>query len=98
MKAYSLNSLWILLAVPLMATTARIYIVDNAGTRVRVVDPATNKVVQVIENIEAPEVARFSPDGSRVYVNSGADSAIVVVDRATGKQIKKVPLSGWAMI
>jgi len=90
-----LRHLWIVLAMPLAASSSLIYITNNAGTSMQVVDPATNKVVQVIEGIEAPEAARFSPDGSRVYVTNKGESVLNVVDRKTGKTIKKVPLSGF---
>src|SRR5579864_3269979 len=86
----------ILLAVPLAAATSRIYIMNNAGTTISIIDPAVNKVVQTIEGIEVPETAHFSPDGSRVYVTNGADNFLDVLDRKTGKTIKRVPISGHA--
>ena len=91
-----LTHLWILLAMPLGAASGLIYVVNKAGTYIDVIDTATNKVVQTIDNIESPEVARFSPDGSRVYITSGGENVLDVVDRKSGKHIKKVPLSGWA--
>src|ERR1700736_3142681 len=95
------RDVWILLgmllvATPLAAGTARIYVTNRAGTTIDVIDPATNKVVGVIKNIESPEVARFSPDGSRVYIASRSEDVLDVMDRKSGKYIKKVPLSGWA--
>jgi YVTN family beta-propeller protein len=69
---------------------------NQAGTTIQAINPATNKVVQVIRNIELPETARTSPDGSRLYVTNWGDEALFVLDRQTGKQIKKVPLSGHA--
>jgi len=95
------KSLWLLLgilfaALPLAAATARIYVANRGGTAIDVIDPATNKVVEVIKGIEAPEVIRFSPDGSRLYITSRSEDVLDVRDRKTGKQIKKVPLSGWA--
>ena len=90
-----LNYLWILLAMPLAASTSLIYVTNSAGTTVQVIDPVTNKVVQVIENIERAEAVQFSPDGSRVYIGNRSEN-LFVVDRKTGKLIKKVPLSGFA--
>lgn len=70
---------------------------NRGGTTVDVIDPDTNKIVDVIKGIESPEVVRFSPDGSRLYIASRSDDNVLdVVDRASGKNIKKVPLSGWA--
>lgn len=86
--------LWMLPATPLVAATSLIYILNNAGTTISVIDPATNKVVQTIGGIEVPEAAHFSPDGSRIYVTNGADHFLDVLDRKTGKPIKRVPISG----
>ena len=81
-------------AAPVAADTVRIYVTNTAGDSVHVVDPATNKVVQVIKGIEAAHGINFSPDGARVYVSNEADNTLDVVDRKSGKFIKKVPLSG----
>src|SRR5712691_3888208 len=63
-----LSGLWILLATPLAAQTVQIYVTNRGGTTIDVIDPATNKVVHTIGNIESPEVVRFSPDGNRLYI------------------------------
>ena len=86
----------LLAAVPLAAATARIYVANRGGTTIDVIDPATNKVVEVIKGIESPEVIRFSPDGSRLYITSRSEDVLDVRDRKSGKTIKKIPLSGWA--
>jgi YVTN family beta-propeller protein len=75
------------------ADTVRIYVTNAAGDSIHVVDPATNKVVQVIKGIEAAHGVGFAPDGSRVYASNEADSTLDVFDRKSGKLIKKVPLS-----
>ena len=93
---YRLSCLSILLVAPLVASAARLYVSNQAGTTIEVIDPATNKVVDVIKNIELPETARTSPDGSRVYITNWGDEVLFVVDRKTGKHIKEVPLSGHA--
>src|SRR6202140_4408204 len=95
------RDLWLLLgmlfaAVPLMAATARIYVTNRGGTTIDVIDPATNKVVETIKGIESPEVVRFSPDGSLLYIASRSVDELYVMDRKSGKYLKKVPLSGWA--
>src|SRR6266702_3926309 len=90
-----LSGLWILLATPLAAETVRIYVTNRGGTTIDVIDPATNKVVQTIGNIESPEVVRFSPDGSRLYIPYRGENFLIVMDRKSEKIIKKVPLSGW---
>ena len=98
MKRYfgALRYLWILLAMPLSASTVRIYVTNRAGSTVSVIDPMTNKVVQTIEGIEAPDSVDISPDGSRAYITDDFEHTVVVVDTKTGKIIKRVPLSGLA--
>jgi YVTN family beta-propeller protein len=87
---------WMLLAMPLAAATSLIYVLNNAGTSISVIDPASNKIVQTIRGIEVPEGVQFSPDGSRIYVTNGADDFLDVLDRKTGKPVKRVPISGHA--
>jgi YVTN family beta-propeller protein len=84
----------VLIALPLSAVKIRIYVTNRAGDTVDVIDPVTNKVVQVIEGIEEPEGLDFSPDGSRVYISNMSEIALDVVDQKSGKITKMVPLSG----
>ena len=79
---------------PSWADTVRIYVTNSAGDSVHVIDPATNRVVQVIEGIEAAHGITFAPDGTRFYVSNEADRTLDVFDRASGKLAKKVELSG----
>src|SRR5229473_1932851 len=83
-----------LAALPASADTVRVYVTNSSGDSIHVIDPATNKVVQVIKGIEAAHGIGFAPDGRRVYVSDEADSTLDVIDRKTGKIVKKVPLSG----
>ena len=85
----------IFLAMPLAAGTALIYVTNRGGTTIDVIDAATNKVVHTIGNIESPEVVRFSPDGSRLYIPYRGANELLVMDRKSEKIIKRVPLSGW---
>src|SRR5258708_28369617 len=73
-----LSYLWVLIALPLAASTARIYVTNSAGTTVQVIDPMTNKVVQTIGEIEVAEAVQFSRDGSQVYVGNRSDHIFVV--------------------
>ena len=75
------------------AELVRVYITNSAGDSIHVIDPATNKVVQVIKGIEAAHGINFAPDGSKVYVSNEADSTLDVFDRESGKLIKKIALS-----
>src|SRR5713101_343860 len=78
---------------PSSRETVRIYVTNSAGDTIDVIDPATNKVVQVIQGIELPHGIAFSPDGTRVYVSNEAESVLDVVDRSSGEILQKVPLS-----
>jgi YVTN family beta-propeller protein len=78
---------------PMPAPRSLIYITNSASDTIDVVDPATNKVIQVIGGIELPHGVNFSPDGSRVYVSNESESVLDVLDRATGQILKKVALS-----
>jgi YVTN family beta-propeller protein len=78
---------------PESSSTALIYITNSAGDTVDVVDPRTNRVVQVIPGIELPHGIVFSPDGARVYISNESESVLDVVDRKSGEILTKVPLS-----
>jgi YVTN family beta-propeller protein len=86
--------LGLLFALPLSASTARVYVTNSAGNTIDVVDSATNKVVQTIKGIEVPHGVNFSPDGKKVYISNEAEAVLDVVDRETGQIIKAIPLSG----
>src|SRR5262249_15022679 len=50
--------LFVLAFAPLSASasTARVYVTNSAGDSIHVLDPTTNKVVQVIKGIEASQI------------------------------------------
>jgi YVTN family beta-propeller protein len=78
---------------PMPTPRSLIYITNSAADTIDVVDPVTNKVVQVIGGIELPHGVNFSADGTRVYVSNESESVLDVLDRATGQIVKKVALS-----
>ena len=69
----------------------RIIQTNSAGDNVHIIDPATNKVVGVIEGIEVSHGAGVAPDGSRIYVSNEAESTLDFVDAKTLKVIKTRP-------
>jgi YVTN family beta-propeller protein len=91
---FLLQPLWILLALPGLAGTARIYVTNSAGDTVDVVDASTNKVVQVIKGIEVPHGVNFSPDGKWVYISNETARELDIVDQKNGTIVNRVPLSG----
>jgi len=76
------------------AAEALIYVTNSAGNTLNVIDPRSNKVVQVIRGIELPHGVNFSPDSERVYVSNEFESVLDVVDRKSGEILRKIPLSG----
>jgi len=89
-----LTYLGLLFALPLAASSVRIYITNAAGDRVHVIDAATNKVVEEIKGIEIPSGVDFSHDGKVLYFSCEGEKTLDFVDRVTGKIIGKAPLTG----
>jgi YVTN family beta-propeller protein len=86
--------LTLLPALVVAQTHLRIIQTNSAGDRVSIIDPATNKVVGEIKDIEANHGAVASPDGSRIYVSNEAMSTLDIADVKTMKVIQRIPLSG----
>ena len=82
------------LALPLAASSVRIYQTNSAGDDVHIIDPATNKVVLKITGIEVPHGVAFSADGTRAYVSCESESTLWSTDTKTGKLLGKAQLSG----
>ena len=72
----------------------RILQTNAAGDNVHVIDPATNKVVGVINGIEVNHGVAVAPDGSHIYVSDEAESTLDVADGKTLQVIQRIPLSG----
>src|SRR5271169_3584872 len=89
-----LRCLGLLLALPLAAATVRIIQTNSAGDNVDIIDPATNKVVGVINGIEVNHGVAVAPDGSRYYISNEAESTLDIVDTKTLKVTRNIPLSG----
>jgi len=73
--------------------SVRIYVTNSAGDTIDAIDPATNKVVQVIRGIELPHGIAFSADGSRIFVSNESESVLDVIDRTSGDILRKIALS-----
>jgi YVTN family beta-propeller protein len=76
------------------ARKTRIIQTNSAGDHVDVIDPATNKVVGVINDIDIAHGVVGAPDGTRVYVTNESMSTVDVVDGKTLTIIRRIPLSG----
>src|SRR5467141_2973019 len=93
-KRLFLKYFGLLAALPLAASTVRIIQTNSAGDNIHIIDPATNKVVGVINGIEVSHGAAAAPDGSRYYFSNEAESTLDVVDRKTLKVIRSIRLTG----
>jgi YVTN family beta-propeller protein len=84
-------------AAPATATAARrtrIIQTNAAGDSVHVIDPVSNKVVGIINDIEIAHGVVGSPDGTRLYFTNESMSTVDVVDGKTLTIIRRIPLSG----
>ena len=81
-------------ALSLSAGSVRVIQTNAAGDTVDFIDPATNKIVLVVKDMEAAHGVTSSPDGSRAYFTLESDSTVVAVDTKTGKRVGQVALSG----
>ncbi len=80
---------------PLAAADAlRVLQTNSAGDNIHVIDPATNRIVAMIEDIEVPHGAAIARDGARIYVTNESLTTLDVVDAKTFKVVKRIPLSG----
>jgi YVTN family beta-propeller protein len=84
---------WVL-GEKLPAPGVRIVQTNSAGDAVSVIDPASNKVVGEIRDIEANHGAAAAPDGSRLYITNETESTLDVADAKTLTVIRRIPLSG----
>ena len=73
---------------------ARIVQTNAAGDNIHLIDPATNKVVGVINDIEVPHGVTSAPDGTRLYFTNESMHTVDAVDASTLAVIARVPLSG----
>ena len=79
---------------PASRTVARIIQTNAAGDDSHVIDPATNKVVGVINDIRIPHGITSAPDGSRIYISNEALHTLDAVDALSLSVVARVPLSG----
>ena len=79
----------LVVAMSLTAGVVRVLQTNAAGDNIHVIDPATNKVVGMIEDIEVPHGITIAPDGSRIYVTNESLTTLDVVDAKTLKVFKR---------
>ena len=81
---------------PLSAQQSKLRIIQTnfAGDTIHIIDPATNKVVLEVKDIEVPHGVAFSTDGTRAYITCEAENTLWSTDTKSGKLLGKAPLSG----
>lgn len=85
--------LFVFAAPPAFGDSVRIFVLNNHGTTVDVIDPATNKVVQTIQNIPHSHGVTFSTDGHHAYITSETTDTLYDVDTMSGKILHQTGLS-----
>src|SRR6187455_3155450 len=81
-------------SLPGTAANVRIIQTNSAGDDAVVIDPATNKVVLHIPDLEAAHGVTFSPDGHRAYFTVEGNSTFTAADLTTGKLLGSLKLTG----
>lgn len=86
------------LAITFMAMAAeheaRVIQTNAAGDSVHIIDPATNRVVGIINDIEVSHGVVIAPDGSCIYITQEPTKTLDVVEARTLQVTKRIPLSG----
>lgn len=76
------------------ARVVRIIQTNAAGDNVHIIDPATNRVVDIIEGIPIAHGVTSHPDGSALFFSNEVERTLDIVPAATLKVAKKIPLTG----
>jgi YVTN family beta-propeller protein len=84
------------LAAPLSAQsgTVRIIQTNAAGDNVHIIDPTTNKIVDVILGIPIAHGVTSHPDGSALYFSNEVEHTLDVVPTGTLRVSAQIPLTG----
>lgn len=68
-----------------------IWVADEFGNSITVIDASTNEVLTTLTGIEGPHNLQASPDGASIWAVSGHDSTAVVIDVQTYELMGTVP-------
>ncbi len=68
-----------------------VWVANEYGNSITVIDAATNKVVTTLIGIEGPHNIQVSPDGKSVWAISGHESLAVMIDAETYKVLGTIP-------
>lgn len=80
MRCSLLTTLLLLVTAAAEAATGLVFVSNERGDSVSVIDAAANKVVKTIPVGKRPRGVGIAPDGSAVYVAVSGDNVIAVID------------------
>ena len=66
---------------------------SSGGSDTHLIDPASNKVIGIIEGLGLPHGITVNPEGTKYYVTNEHDISVDVVDARTLQVIKRIPLA-----
>ena len=69
-----------------------VWVADEEGNSITVIDAATNEVLTTLDGIEGPHNLQVAPDGKSVWAVSGHEALAVMIDAATYKVHGVVPM------
>jgi YVTN family beta-propeller protein len=75
-------------------SAVRIIQTNAAGDNAHLIDPATNTVVGIIEDVEIVHGVTSSPDGRRIYLSNESLHTLDVIDAKTLAVTNRIHLSG----
>jgi YVTN family beta-propeller protein len=70
-------------SAPAEAIAGTVWVANEGGHSLSVIDAATNTVVTTVDGIPEPHNVQAGPDGDRVYAVSGHASTVAALDAAT---------------
>lgn len=84
----ALSALW----VSAESAKGAVWVANESGDSITVIDAATNKGVKSIAGIMGPHNVQLAPDGKTVWVTSGHTNEVVVIDAETYELRGRVPV------
>ncbi|MDP2140032.1 MAG: YncE family protein [Gammaproteobacteria bacterium] len=79
---------------PAADTVVRIIQTNAAGDNSHIIDPVSNTVAGVIEDVEIPHGVTSAPDGSAIYLSNESMHSLDIIDARTLRVKRRVALSG----
>ncbi|GAA0467119.1 hypothetical protein Aca07nite_71490 [Actinoplanes capillaceus] len=76
---------------PASGMPGSVWVANEEGGSLSVIDTATNTVVTTVEGIAEPHNVQVAPDGARVYAVSGHASTVAALDAATYRLAAAAP-------